>query len=406
MGKFILDKIAFICHESIMYIHYSNVWKCLDSNDFDIVLSSHLSKNVDENFKFRKKIKEEVGRDIKVYDISDVQEKGLYYRYVVSNHAMEKIQSESLNPVYVFINMFEVVKNYIKCVYNYFISESCGSRKKYSTNLYPGPLRYIPEVVGDKQIRFMYGPDLSDGWSLGKWNNIYDLFLCHGEVDSEKIKKNFNKMTRIMGYPRYDNYFKDECLSEKVRKEFCLSPDELVIYWMPTCDAFNDNVCSIPFYAEFLSHIGKYKIIVRPHPITFRRHPEFIALLEKNGFLIDDYSMRDTSEIFKVSLAVLCDHGGSAFGAFYLQKKLIFLETPGQNDAIIFKNSTNENLSSYFPVLNAKTVKSLVEIIEDEELWDDIYKKSAVVYRKTFGASPGESAKTAASILKDIRSIL
>ena len=114
MKKFIIDKIAFVCHESVMYIHYSNVWKYLDSDSYDIILVSNLSKSIYENYKFREKIREEIGESVKVYEIEYVQSKGLYYRYVVSNHTLGKVQCESLNPVYVLINIFKVFKNYIK----------------------------------------------------------------------------------------------------------------------------------------------------------------------------------------------------------------------------------------------------------------------------------------------------
>ncbi|GAU09379.1 CDP-glycerol glycerophosphotransferase family protein [Desulfoplanes formicivorans] len=401
-----INKIAFVCHEATMFIHYSNVWKKLEPDSFDIVLIGPLLENKDNNRGFRQKVIEEIGSDINVFELPEILEKGLAYKHVVSNHCMGETPIESINNLYILKNILISYKNYAKYLYNNKIIDDPAKRKKYNTTQYPRPRVYTPKAVGDKQIRFMYGPDISDGWSLGAWNSMYDLVLCHGEADAEKIRTKYNKKTEIMGYPRYDSYFSDACSPEKARKEFGLSENTPVIYWMPTVDAFDDDVCSIPFYADLLSRQKKYTIIVRPHPITYRTHPHLITLLEEHGYLIDSDSMRDTSEIFKISSAVLCDHGGSPFGAFYLRKKLIFLKTPKHEKANVFKNSSNQELMTYFPMLDTNTIDNLESVIEDENLWEDIYSKSQPFYKKTYGNYFGRSADKAASILMRLDDIL
>jgi hypothetical protein len=401
-----INKIAFICHEATMYIHYVNVWKNLEPDDFVIILVSHLSENIESNKDFRKRVAAEVGKNIVLLEIDDVRDQGILFKYVVSNNILGSILVESVNPIYIFTNFWVVCKNYIKCVYNFFIAKSPEMRKKYITRMYPGPRIPIPLAVGIKQIRFMYGPDLSDGWSLGDWNKMYDLVMCHGEADSKKIQTKFGKKTLIMGYPRYDGYFCNNISSQKVRKEFGLTENDRIIYWMPTVDAFNEDTCSIPIYADLLTTIKDYTIIVRPHPITFRTHPNLITLLENLGYLIDRESKRDTSEIFKICSAVLCDHGGSAFGAFYLRKKLIFLETPNYFKSKVFKNSTNQDLASFFPMLNKTNISKLNEVIEDETFWKNTYNKSSGFYKNTFGDYFGSSAERAASILKNLDTLI
>ena len=70
---------------------------------------------------------------------------------------------------------------------------------------------------------YMYGADINEGNALQSWNNIYDIFLCHGVNDEREIKKRFKGKTFIMGYPRYDSFFSGEIDLSNIRREFDLA---------------------------------------------------------------------------------------------------------------------------------------------------------------------------------------
>jgi CDP-glycerol glycerophosphotransferase (TagB/SpsB family) len=172
----------------------------------------------------------------------------------------------------------------------------------------------------------MYGADISDGWSLQSWNDIYDVFLCHGVNDEREIKKRFKGKIYIMGYPRYDRFFSGDLDLTSIRREFGLSESKKTILWMPT---LGGDYSSIPLFAEPLSTISKkYNIIVRPHPISFIQEKDVIGLLEKCNFNIDRKALRDMNELFGVADVILADNGGTPFSAIFLGKNVIFLDVP------------------------------------------------------------------------------
>jgi hypothetical protein len=262
--------------------------------------------------------------------------------------------------------------------------------------------------VGIKQIRFMYGADISDGWSLDAWNEIYDLFLCHGPNDELQLKRRFNGKTAIMGYPRYDGYFSPDLKVDEVVTEFGIDRAKKTVLWMPTVDLFGDNVCSIPYFARAISTLmGEFNIIVRPHPISFRKDPAGIALLESLGFKIDRDAMRDMNNLFYLADTILCDHGGSAFGALYLGKKLVFLKTPASQSGAVIKDSSNLGLLKCFPsVEEVAEIGELAALLNDAGYWKERLAHSRALADKYFADYRGNSSQKAADILGQLDRIL
>jgi CDP-glycerol glycerophosphotransferase (TagB/SpsB family) len=173
----------------------------------------------------------------------------------------------------------------------------------------------------------MYGMDHNDEWSLQKWNHHYDIILCHTTYDKELIEAKFNAKTFIMGYPRYDSFFNLDDNNPKIidlQNEFKIDKSKKTLLWMPT---MGGNISSIPIYAEHIKNLEKiYNIIVRPHPISFRLEKEFIKILEKFNFKIDNVASRQTNYLFYISDLVIVDNGGVPFSCLYLKKRFIFLK--------------------------------------------------------------------------------
>jgi CDP-glycerol glycerophosphotransferase (TagB/SpsB family) len=112
-------------------------------------------------------------------------------------------------------------------------------------------------TLADKQIRFMYGMDHNDEWSLQKWNHHYDIILCHTTHDKELIEAKFNAKTFIMGYPRYDSFFNLDYNNPKIidlQNEFKIDKSKKTLLWMPT---LGGNISSIPIYAEHIKNYHK-----------------------------------------------------------------------------------------------------------------------------------------------------
>ena len=398
----VLEKIAFLVHEPTMYAHYSSVWAEMDRNSFVIVLMGVFcgaSKGEHSTGAFLTKVNS-LGYEITY--LTDIVARNIKYRYVVSNHILGGV---SPNPGSRYQLLRHKCRNAAKKAINVF-NRFVGRDKNYLINALD-PIQYPPLQAGVHQIRFMYGADISDAWSLDAWNEIYDLFLCHGPNDQKHLKKRFKGKTEVMGYPRYDNYFSADLNVDDVVAEFGIDTTKTTILWMPTMDPFGDNVCSIPSFAQAIAGLAQdFNVIIRPHPVTFRVDPAAIKLLERLKFKIDRDATRDMNKLFRVADVVLCDHGGSAFGAMYLGKRLIFLDMPHEVDAVVVKNSSNLELMTQYPVVDAAGIAGVGALIQDEEFWQGCLEQGRRLSAKYFSDFRGNSSKRAAEILADLDRIL
>jgi hypothetical protein len=392
----IINKIAFLVHEPGMYAHYSSVWAQMKQEDFVIVLLLRCEIGLDgDGQNDVKAFIDEIDRlGYEIDYFSEIVNRGDKYKYVVSNHCMGKIPPSRLE-----ILMYKIKKLSIRTF------NSVGvlwHRKKQS--MVRRPVQYLPLQIGVKQIRFMYGADIGDGWSLQGWNRMYDLFLCHGPNDVAELKKRFEGKTEIMGYPRYDEYFNQNLDTSGVVKEFGIDPAKKTILWMATA---GEGACSIPHFAELISGLmKKFNVIVRPHPSSFRDEPEYIDLLRSLNYTIDSNSLRDMNKLYKAVDVVLCDYGGSPFGAIYLDKKLILLDVENAESFCTVINSSNLQLRKYFPVIRSEEFCNISSLIDDEQLWDDQIDIRRMLFSKYFADNRGESSRRAAEILSNLDVIL
>ncbi|MCK4817602.1 hypothetical protein KA005_17670, partial [bacterium] len=266
----IIDKIAFIVREPLLYDHWVGIWRLLDNTKFEIVILDIFRNSPNEHF--RKSAEEFLDRISKAnYSyrfLRDVLSEKIKYRYVISNHL---VQGSTLYNQITFKSKF---KNYLKIIFN-FMFRVFKVNKSFPLHVAD---QYLPMQIGIKRIRFMYGADISEGWSLSKWNEMFDVFLCHGPNDAGAVSsRNWGEEIIQIGYPRYDDYFNIPNLGEDLNRSFSLSPSKKTILWLPT---LGEGVCSIPYYVKQISELSQYyNVIVRPHPMTFRLAPENIKLL-------------------------------------------------------------------------------------------------------------------------------
>ena len=299
-----------------MLVHYSSVWAKMDRNTFVIVLLGVFTRDGKGRHGTTEFISKVAKLGYEIAYLDDLVVNHTKYQYVVSNH---KMGGTSLHPGSWYQAIWRKAKNTVKQPLNILYRFVGVSKRYYFYRL--DPVQYTPLQAGIKQIRFMYGADISDAWSLDAWNEIYDLFLCHGPNDAMQLKKRFKGKTAIMGYPRYDGYFSPDLKINDVIAEFAIDRTKQTILWMPTWDVFGDNACSIiPFAKPISGLMDTFNIVVRPHPVSLRKDIEAIEFLESLKYNIDRAPTRDMNKLFKVADFVFCDHGGSAFGALYLEK--------------------------------------------------------------------------------------
>jgi hypothetical protein len=391
----LLKKVAFMVHEPTMFAHYSSVWAEMDRNSFVIVLLGVFSDSENGEHgtgEFLSKV-DRLGYTT-VY-LADIVARNIKYEYVVSNHILSGRSPHPGSPYQLALHN---IKNLVKRSIN--VSNRMFGRDKRFDISNLDPVQYPPLQAGIKQIRFMYGADISDAWSLDAWNEIYDLFLCHGPNDETHLKKRFKGKTAIMGYPRYDLYFSEALDLDEVVEEFGIDPNKKTILWMPTWDILGDGVCSIVPFARAISGLtDDFNVIVRPHPISIRKDPDAIKLLVSLKYRIDVDSTRDMNKLFKVADFVLCDHGGSAFGALYLGKNLVLLKTPKYDESLMAKNSSNLELMKYFPTITVSEVDSLRSLFNDTVYWQKVLEDSRQLSDKYFADYRGTSSAAAATAL-------
>lgn len=355
LNKIRKKKFAFLLHEPNLVAHYKSTWQTLSKDDYSVIYTpsfkSMTNESTDSVFSFM----DELGIDF-IY-LYDLMAEDIKFEYSISNHPISRFGSS-----------------------------------------------YICNFVAKKHIRFMYGADIGDGWSLQPWNEMYDYFLCHGENDRKAIENRFKGKTVIMGYPRYDGYFDPSLNTQSVINEFSLDSGKKTILWMPT---LGGDYSSIPRFAEKLKHLtGQYNFIIRPHPISFVQEPDFIALLERCGYSIDRDAIRDMNALYRVTDVVLADNGGSPFSAIFLGKNVVFLEVPDDlgdnpNSHHIVNTSVNA-LKQMLPVISESSPETLTALLESEDFYIENCRQIEALFTQYFNCPRGGGAQRVADFLNSL----
>jgi hypothetical protein len=391
----IVNKIAFLVHEPIMYAHYSSVWAAMHRNAFVIVFLNAFADSTRKTTAGVEECVEKIRAHGYEYTyLDDVLRGRIKYKYVVSNHCMG---GSSVHPTRYFR-----LKNSLRSMLNR-VSGWLGSSKRYVVTRCD-PIQYIPLQLGIKQIRFMYGADIGEGWSLQPWNEIYDLFLCHGPNDEAALRKRFRGKTAVMGYPRYDAYFDRHLDTGSVLREFAIDPSKKTLLWITTT---GEGASSIPSFAKPISGLmDRHNVIVRPHPIAFRAEPRDIELLRSLNFKIDSDPLRDMNMLYKAADLVLCDYGGSAFSVIYLGKKLILLDVPGSEKSPWLRSASNFELHEVVPIVGVENFHTIHDMIFDDKLWEAWDDRRAALFKRYFADYRGTSSLRTAEILGNLDSMI
>lgn len=388
-------KFAFLVHDPIMLVHYKDVWKAIGSSNFLIITSEYFARTNEGDEKlglasFLKHINDE---NYEVRKITQVINCGIKYEYVITNHIISGSTKE------VLFKCSDYLKKLINRGLSYFGKSSIWN---FGVDINT----YLPLQVGKNQIRYMYGADISDGWSLQGWNEIYDVFLCHGVNDERELNKRFKGKTFVMGYPRYDRFFSENIDLDAIKAEFAIEANKKTVLWMPTLAG---EYSSIPLFAEPLSKLAdKYNLIVRPHPLSFVQEKDLIVLLEKFNFIMDRTALRDMNELFSIPDVILADNGGTPFSAIFLGKNVIFLDVPddlgADSEATSYiANSSVQELKEYLPIVNHQDIKALELMLDSEEFYKQNSNDIDELFIKYFNSPRGGGAQRVTDVFNSFQ---
>ena len=165
-----------------------------------------------------------------------------------------------------------------------------------------------------------------------KFEEIFDIFLCHGKIDKSLIENKFKnkKNNLIIGYPRYDEDYNLSIIKHKIFTEFKLNQKKKVIFWCPTyIEEKNEISKNIDIWIDKISPLIKdFNVILRPHPKNLIVDQDLIYRLKKTNLFIDQKNDRKLLELYVISDLVLVDCGGSVLSSVYLKKKFAILDLP------------------------------------------------------------------------------
>ncbi|MGN5151335.1 CDP-glycerol glycerophosphotransferase family protein [Aeromonas enteropelogenes] len=344
-----LHRFAFFVHTAEMVNHYKSVWTLLGKECVDILLWG-----AEEEIIESRKIIEGLGYSC--YTTEEIISSGYQYEVIISNHSMVYHEGKPLI-----------------------------------------------HVLGKRRVRFMYALGKAKH-NLSDWNNHYDLILCFGPWQDKQLKKICNAVTFQMGYPRYDEYFTLNGGQSHICDELGLDKSKKTILWLPTWR----EISSLPLYADVMCALcDEYNVIVKTHPLSARAEPEILKIFEKYDFTKVITHVYDNLKLFQCCDFVVCDYGGTPFGALYLDKNLILLNVPdAEKNELTGEGSPDIDLRREIVSVNVSERWALPNLLNDELLWEAQREQRKKLRKVYFVPTYGFSSELAVLALKNIDVLL
>lgn len=339
MSRLVIPKLAFLFHIPDVYYHYRPVLDLLPQDSFDIVLPDDPPPVLLEMME---------AREYRYAYISDLLAAKTMYKYLVSDH--------------LFLN-------------DYKLMQDLGTRH----------IRFFSELGYDRL-------------QLGNYNRLYDMMLCFGRYQEQRL--NFCSRTRFfqVGWPRFDGWFQHlEVDREKLLDDLNCDRYRPVVVWLPT---FGD-LCSIDAYAETIGKLAdRYNIIVKPHDFTLLEEPERIQALRKLKIQSLISEPFDEMLLYFIADCVLADYGGTSFGSLYCDQRLILLDLPNAFEhEFTGMGSSDVVMRNHYPSVDpGDNPDVLIRLIEGETYRVDNTRLNRLRDR-LFAPYYGRAAQEAATIL-------
>ncbi len=348
-GNNTFKEIGFLVHTAELFVHFGPVWEKLGLDAFQIVVAGSPFEN-------RRIIELATNNSVSYVLVNDVISSGYRYPVMVSNHL---------------------------------VTEYAG--------------KPLVTIIGIRQIRFMYA--LGKGrHNFADWNKRYDIILCFGPYQVEKLRFCESTIKIQMGYPRYDKYFSMKIDKDALLKSLGCDPDKETILWLPTWV----DLSSIDLYADQLSKLSDdYNVIAKTHPLSLEAEPHKIERLNKMPFTSVISDVFDNAYLYKVSDYIFCDYGGPLFGALYLDKNLLLLNIPNPEDDELSGNESPDILvRKEIANITPDDVCNLTEMLKDKTLWDEQAAVRRNLRETFFAPHYGFSSEVAALAIKNAETII
>ncbi len=258
------------------------------------------------------------------------------------------------------------------------------------------------DVIGHKNIRFMYA--LGKGkHNTSDWNHSYDLFLGFGPFHERQLAQ-FKAPVIQIGYPRYDTYFNGLPDLAPLKQQLELDPAKPTLLWLPTWR----ELSSVPAYADLMATlVTDYNIIVKLHPLTQETEPQILEKLQALPFNAVISSVLDNVFLFAIADKVICDYGGTAFGAIYLDKPLMLLNLPDAHlDDLAGSNSPDINLRKHIVNLDTDNFYRVYDLLQNDDMWLEQQQQRERLRQYYFASYYGTSSDIAAKTIRQAGEII
>jgi len=238
-------------------------------------------------------------------------------------------------------------------------------------------------------------------YSLGAlpWNTSgvmkgYDSIFVYGPHEENIYREKFGNTINIhqVGYPKFDFHFTG--ISNQTYLEKKLLPDRKTILWLPT----KGKLSSIEKYADIMIELcTSYNVILKPHP---QEDLEILKKIDSTAVILS--KSYDSAPYYKLADFVFCDYGGSAFGALYVDKPIIFLspDNPERDSRNYSSESPEVELRSHFLTFDKCTTIEITRKLNDQAFWNGQKGIRETLRKKYFKCNYGSAGKQAADFLK------
>lgn len=358
-------KLAFALHTCEVYTHFRAILECLSPQAYDLLL-------INPDAELRALVAD---LPCEVYELPQLlQGTGRGYRYLVSHH---------------YHGMMNIHLSETEAVY------------------YP-----LIKYLGHYNLRLMYGLG-HDSWNLADWNQYYDLHLCFGPWQVERLATFPNSLKLEVGVPRYSDYFQllQDPLQhaqkrQALRQRLGITAEERLLVWLPTLGSENTLPRYLPVIQAMIQNQGTgdpFALRIKPHPLSWQQEPDKLAGLAS---LPPECVLRtpwDNQDLFLASDFILCDYGGVAFSAVYTDQNMLLLTHP---ETVLADGESDALLRQAIPALSPQTGDEITAVLNDPAHWQAQAAQRAALRKRFFTPYGADSARMTAKILSNLADYL
>jgi hypothetical protein len=166
-----------------------------------------------------------------------------------------------------------------------------------------------PEYKRVPAFRLMYSLSEKGGAAHGKeWSESFDAVLCPGPYSARQLRR-WGIRAIIVGFPKYDDYFRGAYRANGLRAKLDLDPQRRCAVYLPT---WGRHSSADKFAAAIrdLARRGEYQVLYKPHTVTTRLERDridcFRAEIEAGQVVCLEQQI-NMAELFDVADVVLAD---------------------------------------------------------------------------------------------------